>query len=59
VATRSRITSSLRLARLLAGLCVGAALLAACVSTSGNVYVPSGKNCDSTGDSEERRACNQ
>jgi len=52
-------TSSLKLVRLLACLCVGAALLSACATNSGSVYVPSGKNCDPTGDSEARRACNR
>jgi len=52
-------TSSLYLVKLLASLCVGAALLAGCSSSSsGSVYVPSAKKCDPTGDSEARRACN-
>jgi len=53
-------TSSLNLVKLLACLCVGAALLTACAApSSGSVYVPSGKNCDPTGDADARRACNR
>jgi hypothetical protein len=56
---RTMNTSRLDFVKLLACLCVGAALLAGCASSSsGSVYVPSVKKCDPTGDSEARRACN-
>jgi len=50
----------LKLVRLVACLCVGAALLTSCAgSSSGSVYVPSAKSCDPTGDTDARRACNR
>jgi len=53
-------TSIVNLVKLLACLCVGAALLTACAApTQGSVSVPSTKSCDPTGDSDARRACNR
>ena len=52
-------TSSLKLVKLLASLCIGAALLTDCAANSGSVYVPSAKSCDPTGDTDARRACNR
>jgi len=51
-------TRQLKLAGLLAWVCLGAVLMTACgtpISDSG----PSKKNCDPTGSSEARQACNR
>ena len=52
-------TSIVKLARLLAALYAGAVLLTACATSSGSVSVPSTRNCDPTGDTDARRACNR
>ena len=53
-------TMTMKLARLIACVCVGAALLTACSTRSGPVSNPgSMKGCDPTGDTDARMACNR
>ncbi|HSC62150.1 MAG TPA: hypothetical protein VLD35_00835 [Caldimonas sp.] len=49
------------LAKLIACLCLGTALLTGCAvgTSSGSVNVKSTKNCDPTGDADARQACNR
>jgi hypothetical protein len=48
----------MRLARLLACLCIGAGLIAGC-ATSGYAPTRSSAKCDPTGSSEARQSCNR
>jgi hypothetical protein len=48
----------LKLAGLLAWVCLGTVLMAACGTPSSDSG-PSRKNCDPTGNSEARQACNR
>lgn len=54
-------TTSMTLAKLIACLCLGTALLTGCAvgTSSGSVNVKSTKNCDPTGDADARQACNR
>jgi hypothetical protein len=51
-------TRRLKLAGLFAWVCLGAVLMAACGTPSSDSG-PSRKNCDPTGNSEARQACNR